>query len=162
MPHWTFDHWSGHTGCVILATHLTSLTKKELGLPHWDEATDRQRDDSMCWKDPAECYNDGSAFKLTCRDASGVIVTLIADNYYGYCKKEVKTQISYAANLMGNVEEEHAGGALAFASYSLGDEFQVNSRRYNGRSLCRYRRGLRVPSSTSSPRDTESTAKIRP
>ena len=126
-------HWSGHTGCVILATHLTSLTKKELGLPHWDEATDRQRNDSMCWKDESEKYNNGSAFKLSCRDESGVMVTLIADNYYGYCKKEVKTQISYATNLMGGAEEEHAGGALAFASFSLGDEFQVNSRRYNGR-----------------------------
>ena len=62
--------------------------------------------------EPAELYNDGQAFKVTCRDASGVIVTLIADNYFGYCKKEVKTQISYAANLFGNVEEEHAGGAL--------------------------------------------------
>ncbi|MGB7328187.1 MAG: hypothetical protein WBD31_25145, partial [Rubripirellula sp.] len=127
--------WSGHTGCVILATHLTSLTKKELGLPSYDEATDRQRRDSMCWKDENEKYNDGGAFKLTCRDASGVMVTLIADNYYGYCKKEVKTQISFATNLMGNTEEEHAGGALAFASYSLGEEFQVNSRRYNGRSF---------------------------
>ena len=128
-------HWSGHTGCVILATHLTDYTKKELGLPHYDKATDRQRQDSMCWKDENEKYNDGGAFKLTCRDASGVMVTLIADNYYGYCKKEVKTQISYAANLMGNVEEEHAGGALAFASYSLGEDFQVNSRRYNGQSF---------------------------
>ena len=43
-----------------------------------------------------------------------MIVTIIADNYYGYCKKEVKTQISYAANLYGMCEEEHAGGALAF------------------------------------------------
>jgi hypothetical protein len=127
--------WSGHTGCVILAPHLTALTKRELGLPHWDDATDRQREDSMCWKDASECYNDGSAFKATCRDASGVMVTLIADNYYGYCKKEVKTQISFAANLMGNVEEEHSGGALAFACYSLGNDFQVNSRRYNGRSF---------------------------
>ncbi|GAA5505547.1 hypothetical protein [Novipirellula caenicola] len=126
-------HWSGHTGCVILATHLTNMTKKELGLPHYDDASERQRRDSMCWKDPEEKYNDGGAFKLTCRDESGVVVTLIADNYYGYCKKEVKTQLSYATNLMGGCEEEHAGGALAFASYSLGDEFQVNSRRYNGR-----------------------------
>ncbi|EMI19968.1 hypothetical protein RMSM_03106 [Rhodopirellula maiorica SM1] len=126
-------HWSGHTGCVILATHLTSMTKKELGLPHYDDASERQRHDSMCWKDPEEKYNDGGAFKLTCRDESGVVVTLIADNYYGYCKKEVKTQLSYATNLMGGCEEEHSGGALAFASYSLGDEFQVNSRRYNGR-----------------------------
>lgn len=125
-------HWSGHTGCVILAPHLTQATKYELGLPHWDAATERQRRDSMCYRDRDEKYNDGSAFKVTCRTAAGVIVTLIADNYFGYCKKEVKTQISYAANLMGNVEEEHAGGTMAFPSYSLGDEFQVNSQRYNG------------------------------
>ena len=128
-------HWSGHTGCVILATHLTKLTKKELGLPHYDEATERQRRDAMCWKDESEKYNDGTAFKATCRNQDGVVVTIIADNYYGYCKKEVKTQISYSANLMGNAEEEHAGGALAFASYSLGDSFRVDSRRYNGRSF---------------------------
>ena len=128
-------HWSGHTGCVILAPHLVNLTKKELGLPHYDAATPRQRADSMCYRDADEKYNNGVAFKLTCRDASGVVVTLIADNYYGYCKKEVKTQLSYAANLMGGVEEEHAGGALAFASYSLGEEFQVNSRRYNQRTF---------------------------
>ncbi len=128
-------HWSGHTGCVILAPHLIHLTKAELGLPHWDDATERQRRDSMCYRDESEKYNDGGAFKITCRTASGVIVTLIADNYFGYCKKEVKTQISYAANLMGNVEEEHAGGTLAFPSWSLGDEFQVNSQRYNGRTF---------------------------
>ncbi|TWT79333.1 hypothetical protein CA13_07320 [Planctomycetes bacterium CA13] len=127
--------WSGHTGCVILAPHLITLTKKELGLPHWDDANERQRRHSMCWKDKSEKYNDGGAFKLTCRDASGVVVTLIADNYFGYCKKEVKTQISYATNLMGGCEEEHAGGAVAFASYSLGEEFQVDSRRYNGRTF---------------------------
>ncbi|KAA5540227.1 hypothetical protein FYK55_21570 [Roseiconus nitratireducens] len=127
--------WTGHTGCVILAPHLTRLTKKELGLPHEKDATARQRRDGMCWSDEAERYNGGGAFKLTCRDRSGVVVTLIADNYYGYCKKEVKTQISYACNLMGRAEEEHAGGALAFASYSLGEEFQVDSRRYNGRTF---------------------------
>ncbi len=128
-------HWSGHTGCVILAPHLTMLTKKELGLPHFDHATDRQRRDAMCYRDESEKYNNGVAFKVTCRDSSGVIVTLIADNYYGYCKKEVKTQLSFATNLMGGAEEEHAGGALAFASYSLGEEFQVDSLRYNGRSF---------------------------
>lgn len=127
--------WSGHTGCVVLAPHLIHMTKKEVGLPHWDDATERQRADSMCWKDPDERYNDGGAFKITCRDHQGVVVTLIADNYYGYCKKEVKTQISYATNLMGNAEEEHAGGALAFASYSLGEVFKVNSRLYHGRTF---------------------------
>ncbi|MEO8499089.1 MAG: hypothetical protein ABI614_28830, partial [Planctomycetota bacterium] len=129
------EHWTGHTGCVILAPHLTKVTKQEIGLPHFDDATDRQRQDGMCWKDASELYNDGGAFKLTCRTAEGVIVTMIADNYFGYCKKEVKTQISYAANLFGNVEEEHAGGAIAFPSFNLGDEFQVNSKRYNNRTF---------------------------
>ena len=127
--------WTGHTGCVLLAPHLTRLTKKELGLPDWDRATQRQRLDGMCWRDPAERYNDGRAFKATCRDASGVIVTLIADNYYGYCKKEVKTQISFAANLFGNVEEEHAGGALAFARYNLGMDFDAQDYRTNDRTV---------------------------
>ena len=129
------NHWSGHTGCVILAPHLVELIKKEVGLPHFDEATDRQREDRMCWKTEDEKYNDGVPFKLTCRDEDGVIVTLIADNYFGYCKKEVKTQLSYATNLAGNLEEEHAGGAVAFASFNLGEEFNANSRRYNNRTF---------------------------
>ncbi len=117
------EHWTGHTGCVILAPHLVKVTKKSVGLPHWDQATERQRRDGMCWKDEWEFYNNGQAFKLTCRDQTGVIVTIIADNYFGYCKKEVKTQISYAANLFGLCEEEHAGGALVFPAYDLGEEF---------------------------------------
>ncbi len=119
-------HWTGHTGCVILAPHLITLTKKEVGLPHYDQATDRQRRDGMCWRDESEKYNNGGAFKITSRDASGGMVTVIADNYYGYCKKEVKTQISFAANLFGNTEEEHAGGALVYPSYDLGEEFSGN------------------------------------
>mgnify|MGYP001025458045 CR=1 FL=1 len=122
------EHWTGHTGCVILAPHLNRFTKKSLGLPHWDAATEQQRLDGMCWKDENELYNEGAAFKVTARDARGVIVTLIADNYYGYCKKEVKTQISYAANLFGLAEEEHAGGALAFPRHNHGEEFGVDSR----------------------------------
>ena len=117
------ESWTGHTGCVILAPHLTRLTKKELGLPAWEDATERQRRDGMCWHDADELYNDGKAFKLVARDERGVIVTVIADNYYGYCKKEVKTQIGYSANLFGCVEEEHSGGALAFPRYNLGQEY---------------------------------------
>lgn len=122
------EHWSGHSGCVILAPHLAKLRKIDLGLPHWNEATDRQRYDGMCWQQEDELYNDGQAFKVIARDMSGVIVTLLADNYYGYCKKEVKTQISYAANLFGSAEEEHAGGALAFRRVNHGDEFGVGSQ----------------------------------
>ncbi len=122
------DHWSGHTGCVILAPHLIEMTKKDMGLPHWDDATERQRRDSMCWKDEAEKYNDGSAFKVVCRDMNGVIVTLIADNYFGYSKKEIKSQISYATNLFGGCEEEHSGGALAFPRFNLGDGYTLDSK----------------------------------
>ncbi len=122
------EHWSGHTGCVILAPHLTQCKKKALGLPHFDDATERQRREGMCWKDADELYNDGGAFKITCRDDRGVVVTLIADNYFGYCKKEVKTQLSYATNLYGNCEEEHAGGALAYARFNLGDKFHMDAR----------------------------------
>lgn len=122
------EHWTGHSGCVILAPHLVKMTKREVDLPHWDEATERQRRDSMCWREENELYNDGVAFKLACRDERGVMVTIIADNYFGYCKKEVKTQISYAANLFGVSEEEHAGGALVFPSFDLGEEF--NAQRH--------------------------------
>lgn len=127
------EHWSGHTGCVILAPHLTTVTKKEVGLPAWDTATERQRRDGMCWKSADEPYNGGGAFKVTCRDARGVIVTVIADNYFGYCKKEVKTQISFAANLGGLAEEEHAGGALVYPRYDLGEEYVRNlaARRHH-------------------------------
>ena len=117
------EGWTGHTGYVILAPHLTTLTKKSLGLPHFDDATDRQKRDRMCWASPDELYNNGDAFKITARDGQGVMVTVIADNYYGYCKKEVKTQISFAANLLGMVEEEHAGGALVHPQYDLGKIF---------------------------------------
>ncbi len=119
-------HWTGHTGCVVLAPHLAGISKKSLGLPHFSQATERQRRDGMCWKQDDEPYNAGRAFKATCRDHRGVMVTIIADNYYGYCKKEVKTQISFAANLYGGCEEEHAGGALAFATYVLGQDFYAD------------------------------------
>src|SRR4030095_1509213 len=42
-------HWTGHTGCVILAPHLTGIRKRDAGLPHIDQATERQRRDGMCW-----------------------------------------------------------------------------------------------------------------
>ena len=108
------DGWTGHTGCVILAPHLTRIRKKDLGLPC-------ERED--------ELYNDGRPFKITSRGAQGVMVTLIADNYFGYCKKEVKTQISYSANLFGLAEEEHGGGALAFPTFNLGDRFTPDQVR---------------------------------
>jgi len=121
------DHWTGQTGCIVLAPHLVGMRKKALGLPHADEATERQRRDGMCWQSEDELYNDGHAFKLVCRDMRGVIVTIIADNYFGYSKKEIKSHISYSANLFGGAEEEHAGGALAFPRYNLGEIYLPHS-----------------------------------
>ncbi len=121
------EGWTGHTGCIVLAPHLTSVTKKSLGLPRRSDATDRQRRDGMCWENEDELYNDGHAFKVCARDERGVIVTIIADNYYGYCKKEVKTHISYSANLFGNAEEEHSGGARVYPSYDCGQEYLDHS-----------------------------------
>ena len=122
------DHWTGHTGCIILAPHLVTLKKKDLGLPHYDDATELQRHNGMCWKNEDELYNEGESFKITARDEQGVIVTMLADNYYGYCKKEVKTMLSYSTNLFGLAEEEHAGGALAFRRRNHGIEFGVDTR----------------------------------
>ena len=121
------EHWTGQTGCIVLAPHLVGMKKKELGLPHVDQASERQRRDGMCWESDDELYNEGNAFKLVCRDMRGVIVTIIADNYFGYSKKEIKSHISYSANLFGGCEEEHAGGALAFPRYNLGEIYLPHS-----------------------------------
>jgi phosphoenolpyruvate carboxykinase (diphosphate) len=123
------EHWTGHTGCVILAPHLTRLKKKDLGLPHTSQATADQRANGMCWSSEDELYNGGSPFKITARSIDGVMVTILADNYFGYCKKEVKTQISFSANLYGLAEEEHAGGALAFSTVSHGDRYAPDGRQ---------------------------------
>lgn len=117
------EHWNGHSGCILLAPHIVSCKKKSLGLPKKSDATERQLRDGMFWEKEDELYNNGKSFKLTIRTAEGVIFTIIADNYFGYSKKEVKTHISYSANLFGNCEEEHSGGALAFPSYSQTEAF---------------------------------------
>src|SRR3569833_2702102 len=51
------EHWTGHTGCVILAPHLIKVTKKDAGLPQKKKTTKRQRRDGMCWKAETELYN---------------------------------------------------------------------------------------------------------
>jgi hypothetical protein len=143
-------HWTGHTGCVIVAPHLAGIKKKDVGLPQEKDATERQRRDGMFWSHPDEPYNGGGSFKVACRDERGVMVTIIADNYYGYCKKEVKTQISFACNLYGLCEEEHAGGAIAFATYVLGQDF----RAANAVSLKRasYRESIKLLGPLVEPR----------
>ena len=56
------------------------------------------------------------------------MVTIIADNYYGYCKKEVKTQISYAANLYGLARRSTPAGRWRSPRYNLGDDFVAGPR----------------------------------
>jgi len=117
------EHWTGHTGCVILAPHLITVTKKDAGLPYWDKATERQRRDGMCWKTESGAIQQWRCFQADVprrirshRHAHrGQLLRLL--------QKEVKTQISYAANLYGMCEEEHAGGALVFPAFDLGEEF---------------------------------------
>ncbi len=135
------NHWTGHTGCIILAPHLVHCRKQALGLPHFDAATERQRNDGMCWQQSDDLYNNGQPFKLVCRNMQGVIVTIIADNYFGYSKKEIKSQISYSANLYGGCEEEHSGGALAFPRVILGETFLPHtafiSEHYSYDKVCK-------------------------
>uniref|UniRef100_A0A7S4CIY2 PPi-type phosphoenolpyruvate carboxykinase lobe 2 domain-containing protein n=1 Tax=Eutreptiella gymnastica TaxID=73025 RepID=A0A7S4CIY2_9EUGL len=123
------ESWTGTTGCIILAPHIKGLTKKAVGLPHISKATDRQKRDRMCWEKEDELYNDGTAFKICHRTKEGVMVTILADNYFGYCKKEVKTQLTYTTNLIGLSEEEHAGGALAFYQVRLGSTLRMHDSR---------------------------------
>ncbi|MDR2737580.1 MAG: hypothetical protein LBB18_01400 [Puniceicoccales bacterium] len=115
--------WTGHTGCIVFAPQLRKCTKKSLGLPHIGDATERQRRDGMCWEDEGELYHNGRPFRIMARDGGGVMVSIVADSYNGYGKKEIKTQISYAANMSGMCEEEHSGGTLVFPRYDLGDKF---------------------------------------
>ena len=103
--------------------------RQDLGLPHFDQATERQRRDGMCWRDESEIYNNGGAFKLVCRDRRGVIVTIIADNYYGYCKKEVKSQISLRGQSLRLVRRRACRRRHCFPAYVLGQEFQAERPR---------------------------------
>lgn len=123
------DRNIGVTSCIIIAPHLRKLRKKDLGLPNVADATDRQKRDGMCWTSEDELYNGGKAFKICYRSKEGVSITLVADTYYGYSKKEIKTQISYAANVRGNAEEEHSGGCLAFPVMSWGRNFRADDKR---------------------------------
>ena len=47
----------------------------------------------MVWKTPEKCYNDG-AFNVCVRVREALVVTTLADNYFGLCKKEVETQLT--------------------------------------------------------------------
>ena len=118
------EHWTGHTGCVILAPHLITEKKKDLGLPHWDDATLLQRRDGACWREENELYNGGKAFKIACRDERGVMVTIIADNYYGYCKKEVKDADQLFREFIGQLRRRTLGRRAGLSELRFGRRVQ--------------------------------------
>jgi len=48
---WIVEHWIGVSRCVILcAAAVDRADQKQVGLPHYDFATDRQRRDKMCYR----------------------------------------------------------------------------------------------------------------
>jgi hypothetical protein len=118
--------WTGHTGCIVFAPQLRKCTKKFLGLPHINRASERQKKDGMCWEKEDELYHGGKPFRVMARDGNNVVVSIVADSYNGYGKKEIKSQMSYVANTLGMCEEEHSGGTLVFPRYDLGDRFNYD------------------------------------
>ncbi len=117
------ERWSGVSTCIILAPHICGATKKELGFKHFDQADAEEREKNHYYKDESELYNGGQPYKVTLRLRSGVVVTIIGDNYFGYSKKEIKTQLSFAANINGEGPEEHSGGARIYRRSNIGDNF---------------------------------------
>ena len=119
-------HWTGHTGCVILAPHLVGHAQDAISACRTSTTPPSASAATAC----AGATKPSSTTTAPPSNSSaaslrGVIVTIIADNYFGYCKKEVKSQISFAANLFGLCEEEHAGGAIAYPTYVLGQDFSA-------------------------------------
>ena len=57
------EHWTGHTGCVIVAPHLAGTPKQILNLPS-KSGYRREIRDGMYYEGRDELYNDGGAFKL--------------------------------------------------------------------------------------------------
>ena len=58
---------SHHFAPFIPFSPFSRSKKKNLGLPHISEATDRQKRDGMCYENDSELYNDGKPYKITCR-----------------------------------------------------------------------------------------------
>ena len=69
------DGWTGHSGCVILAPHLTRSASRTSASER-ERGDDAERAAGMCWAEESELYNDGRPFKLTSRASSGVMVSL--------------------------------------------------------------------------------------
>ena len=116
------EHWTGHTGCVIVAPHLAGTPKQILNLPSKSNASEREIRDGMYYEHLDELYNDGGAFKLTFRDSSGLVVTVIADNYFGYCKKEVRHRLVFPLTFLV-FQKKNMLGVLLLSQVTTCEEF---------------------------------------
>ncbi len=63
-------HWTGHTGCVILAPHLAALRRRTSACRTSTTPPNASAATACAGKSEDELYNDGSAFKITCRDVA--------------------------------------------------------------------------------------------
>ena len=111
------EHWTGDTSVIIFAPHLNEVLLTEMGI-------DSHILSDACSPD-MQYYNNGNAFLLKIRDTSGVVITIIADNYFGLGKKTIMTDVSFAADRRGLVLQEHAGGAFVQPQVNLGAYFSV-------------------------------------
>lgn len=135
-----WSQFSGGVGLIIVNPLLTKLTKLELGLPHFSEATSKQRKAGMCWRDEKELYNEGEPFHLTLGDdITPTAVTLIADPYFGYDKKTTKHHMRRFTHLIGRAIEEHSGGAYGYVHGS--DKRPVFAEGKGASGACKSEKG---------------------
>jgi hypothetical protein len=92
--------------CIIFAPQLGKCIRKFLGLLQIDKASEWQKD-GMCWEKEDELYHDGESHRIMARDWHSVPISTIADGYHEYDKKEIKSQISYVANMFGICDEDY-------------------------------------------------------
>ncbi|MCO6430040.1 MAG: hypothetical protein J5J00_04210, partial [Deltaproteobacteria bacterium] len=124
--------WCGHVGYITLAPHLCGISKKDAGLKHFSEASEREKKEGMAYSDEKELYNNGKPFTVHLRDED-VTYIVITDNYFGYLKKMTKNIVDYCTKLAGDRLEEHAGGALYRRVENLGTSFEYNGLHRNGK-----------------------------
>lgn len=112
------EHWTGDTGVIIFAPHITQITLEEMGI---DPASLNSSNKDI------KLYNDGDSFLLKIRDSSGVVITIVGDNYFGLGKKTIMTDASFSADRRGNTIQEHAGGNIVFAESDSGGKFSYKN-----------------------------------
>jgi hypothetical protein len=63
--------------------------------------------DGVRWEKEDELYHDGESHRVMARYWDSVVISIIADDYHGYVRKEKKSQMSYVANIFGICDEDY-------------------------------------------------------